>query len=388
MTTSRSAPRLALLLVLGAAACDGGEKTEAPLPKPGNNNTRIYDGPGGDAVVAGGPAINPQQLLDRIKPIMAALPKEAVNPDNPSTPEKIELGHMLYFDKRLSKNQDIACVTCHDLEHYGIDIREHEGLRDATSKGHRGQIGERNTPTVYNAALHFVQFWDGRAKDVEEQAKGPVLNPVEMAMKDEPSVLAVLRSIPGYEEKFAAAFPGEDPPITYDNVGRAVGAYERTLLTPARFDAFIAGDLDALKGQELRGLQLFLDVGCTQCHSGALLGGTQFQKLGTIKPWPDLHDVGRSKITASDADKFVFKVPSLRNVTQTAPYFHNGSEADLGNAVRMMAEHQTARGKLQDDEVLAIVAFLGSLEGEIPKDKIGAPALPENGPDTPGPDPS
>src|SRR5690606_11335355 len=137
--------------------------------------------PGGDEG-GGGPAINPQQLLDRIKPIMAALPKEAPNPDNPITDAKIELGRMLYFEKRLSKNQDIACVTCHDLENYGIDVRERDGKRVATSPGHRDQLGERNTPTVYNAALHFVQFWDGRAKDVEEQAKGPVLNPVEMAM--------------------------------------------------------------------------------------------------------------------------------------------------------------------------------------------------------------
>ena len=380
---------LSVALVLGAGACDGGEKTDAKsvAKQPGDNNTRVYDGPGGNDG-GGGPAINPQQLLDRIKPIMAALPKEAPNPDNPTSEAKVELGRMLYFEKRLSKNQDISCATCHDLANWGIDVRERDGKRTATSPGHRDQLGERNTPTVYNAALHFVQFWDGRAKDVEEQAKGPVLNPVEMAMPDEASVLAVLRSIPAYEEKFAAAFPGDDPPITYDNMGQAIGAFERTLLVPARFDDFIGGNLDALKGNELRGLQLFLDVGCTQCHSGALLGGTQFQKLGTVKPWPDLHDVGRAKITASDADKFVFKVPSLRNVTKTPPYLHNGGEPELGNVVRLMAEHQTARGKLQDDEVEAILAFLGTLAGEIPKDRIAPPTLPENGPKTPQPDPT
>jgi cytochrome c peroxidase len=387
MTTFRSVP---LLLVLAVGACDGGEKTDAKAVAPkkaGDANARVYDGPGGDDG-GGGPAINPQQILDRVKPIMAALPKEAPNPDNPITEAKVELGRILYFEKRLSKNHDLSCATCHDLANYGIDMRERDGKRTATSPGHRGQLGERNTPTVYNAALHFVQFWDGRAKDVEEQAKGPVLNPVEMAMPNEAAVVAVLRSIPGYEEKFTAAFPDDDPPITYENMSKAIGAFERTLLVPARYDDFLGGDLDALDGKQLRGLQLFLDVGCTQCHSGALLGGAQFQKLGTIKPWPDLHDEGRAKITASEADKFVFKVPSLRNVTKTAPYLHNGSEAELGNVVRLMAEHQTAKGKLQDEELEAILAFLGSLTGELPRDRIAEPTLPESGPKTPGPDPT
>jgi cytochrome c peroxidase len=376
------------VLALCATGCDSGEKPDTKtVTKAGEHvPARPYDSAGGDD--GGGPAINPQQVLDRVKPIMASLPNEAPNPNNPPSPAKLELGRMLYFDKRLSKNHDLSCNTCHDLAQFGIDVRERDGKRTSVSMGHRGQLGDRNTPTVYNAALHFVQFWDGRAQDVEEQAKGPVLNPVEMAMRDEAAVLKVLASIPGYRAKFDEAFPDDDKPITYDNMGKAIGVFERTLLVPAPYDDFLEGDLTALEGEQLRGLQLFLDVGCTQCHSGPLLGGAQFQKLGSVKPWHGLKDEGRAKITGSAADKFVFKVPSLRNITQTGPYFHDGSETELRNVVRRMAEHQTARGTLADAEVDAIVAFLGSLEGKIPQDKIEPPELPPDGPSTPAPDPA
>ena len=376
------------VLALCAVGCDSGEKpdTKTSTKAAGEHvPERPYDSAGGGD--GGGPAINPQQLHDRVKPIFAALPKEAPNPDNPTNAAKVELGKMLYYDKRLSKNHDVSCNTCHDLAKWGVDVREREGKRTDVSPGHKGQLGERNSPTVYNAALNFVQFWDGRAADVEEQAKGPVLNPVEMAMPNEAAVLKVLASIPGYKEKFKEAFPDDAKALTYDNMGKAIGAFERTLLVPAPYDKFIEGDLAALKGDQLRGLELFLDVGCTQCHSGALLGGAQFQKLGSVKPWPNLHDEGRAKVTASPIDKFVFKVPSLRNITETGPFLHNGSEPDLGNVVRLMAEHQTARGKLKDEEVDAIVAFLGALTGEIPQDKIKAPELPPSGPSTPRPGP-
>jgi cytochrome c peroxidase len=195
-------------------------------------------------------------------------------------------------------------------------------------------------------------------------------------MDDDAAVLAALKSVPKYVEMFAAAFPEGGEPITMANLGRAIGAYERKLVTPAPFDRFMAGDMAALDEAQLLGLQYFLDVGCTQCHSGPAVGGMQFQKLGSIKPWPDLVDEGRAAHTKNAIDKFVFKVPSLRNVTETGPWLHDGSIEDLETMVGKMAEHQSARGKLTDAETKAIVAFLGSLKGELPKDLIKAPELP------------
>lgn len=333
------------------------------------------------------PGLSPAAVLDRAKPLFQPLPDVAESADNPITDAKVELGRLLYFDARLSKNHDVACNTCHDLAHYGVDVREHDGVRDKTSRGHKQQVGGRNSPTVYNAAFHLAQFWDGRAADVEEQAKGPILNPVEMASVDEASVIATIRSIPGYAEKFTAAF-GEGDVITYDNVGKAIGAFERKLVTPGRFDQFLNGKITALAEPELRGLVLFLDVGCTTCHTGPAVGGAQFQKLGSVKPWPGLEDEGRKAITQAEADAFVFKVPSLRNVTETAPYLHDGSIASLAEIVVKMAEHQTARGKLSEQEVGDIVAFLGALKGDLPLELIAPPTLPESGPNTPPPDAS
>ncbi len=325
-------------------------------------------------------SVSPMEVLERAKPVFGTLPKQADNPNNPLTEEKIALGRMLYYDKRLSKNHDVSCDSCHPLAQYGADARKN-------SEGHKKQVGERNSPTVYNAAFHFTQFWDGRAADVEEQAKGPILNPVEMAMPDAEHVLAVLRTIPGYEAAFRAAFPGEKQPIDIDNLAKAIAAFERKLVTPAPFDAFLAGNVNALSASALRGLQAFMNIGCIQCHTGSLLGGNMFQKLGTVKPY-ETHDTGRFKVTNSDADKFVFKVPSLRNVARTGPYFHDGSVATLDEAVQIMAEHQTAKGKLGADELAAILAFFDSLTGEIPKDYIAQPELPPGGPKTPKPDPT
>lgn len=289
----------------------------------------------------------------------------------------IALGRQLYFDTRLSKNQDISCNSCHQLDRFGVD-------GEPTSPGHEGARGTRNSPTVYNAAAHAMQFWDGRAKDVEEQAKGPVLNPIEMGMPGEDAVVDVLKSIPGYETQFAAVFPGADAPITYDNMAIAIGAFERGLVTPDRFDAYLAGDAEALTATEQRGLRTFIDTGCTTCHSGAYLGGDAFQKLGMITPWPNQNDQGRFEATKVDADKMMFKVPSLRNIAETGPYFHDGSVADLAEAVRMMAKHQLGK-TLTDAETASILAFLKALTGTPPADYIAKPALPPSGPDTPQP---
>ncbi|MBK6919666.1 MAG: c-type cytochrome [Deltaproteobacteria bacterium] len=367
-----------------AAACDQKE----PLPP---YKQRLHRGKSSgfdaaDASAAAGPS--PAAVLDRVRALLQPLPAQVDNPANPITDAKRDLGRTLYFDTRLSKNQDLSCNSCHVLASYGIDVREVDGKRARTSGGHDGQTGARNSPTVYNAALALSQFWDGRAADVEAQAGMPILNPVEMAMPDEASVVRVLKSIPGYRERFEAAFPGEADPITYANMTRAIGAFERKLMTPSRFDAFLKGDLAALEPKELEGLQLFVDVGCTQCHNGPGLGGAQFQKLGSVKPWPDLTDEGRGAITGNAIDRFVFRVPLLRNVAQTGPWLHDGSIAELSTMVDKMAEHQAARGQLTPAENGAIVAFLGSLTGELPAADIAAPELPPGGPDTPKADPS
>ncbi|MGB9605539.1 MAG: cytochrome-c peroxidase, partial [Bryobacteraceae bacterium] len=308
------------------------------------------------------------------------LPAVAAGPSGPPSEELISLGRMLYYDPRLSKSQKISCNSCHDLNKYGVD-------NQPTSDGHKGQKGDRNSPSVYNAALQFAQFWDGRAAHVEEQAKGPVLNPVEMAMPSDKLVIAVLKSIPEYVQAFRRAFPSDEDPVTMDNVARAIGAFERKLLTPARWDKFLAGDAQALTPQEKTGLNAFLDAGCQTCHSGVLLGGDMFQRLGAAKPYPDQSDLGRYRVTKRDADRMVFKVPPLRNVEKTAPYFHTGKVATLEEAVQQMAEYQLGKS-LSRREIESIVTFLRSLTGEIPADYIKTPELPGSTPRTPPPDTS
>jgi cytochrome c peroxidase len=312
--------------------------------------------------------------------LFAPLPESMAAEGRETTPAKVQLGRMLYFDKRLSKNHDISCNSCHQLDKYGVD-------GEATSPGHRGQRGNRNSPTVYNAGGHLAQFWDGRAADLEAQAGGPVLNPVEMAMADEGQVLATLRSMPGYVEAFAKAFPGDSEPLTYATMTMAIGAFERTLVTPGRWDQFLAGDDAALSAGELKGLDVFLDAGCTVCHSGAYMGGAMFQKVGLVKPWPSQSDRGRGALTGDAADDGMFKVPSLRNIEHTGPYFHDGSVADLGEAVSMMAEYQLGK-QLTGEEVASLVEFLGALSGELPSDSSSVPTLPPSTSRTRKPDPS
>jgi cytochrome c peroxidase len=333
---------------------------------------------------AGHPVQTPQdeaknRLVTSASAIFGTLPEVAANPANPESDAKIALGRMLFYDTRLSKNHDVSCNSCHDLGNYGQD-------NQATSLGHRDQRGGRSSPTVYNAALHVAQFWDGREPDVEAQAKGPVLNPIEMAMPSAEAVVAVLESIPGYVEAFAAAFPAQEDPVTYDNLGLAIGAFERRLLTPSRVDDFIAGNLGALSDAEAEGLQTFLETGCITCHSGPAVGGQLYRKLGLIKPY-ETEDAGRYDVTGNETDRGVFKVPSLRNITHTAPYFHDGSIATLDEAIRVMADHQLGK-TLTDDQVASIKLFLESLTGRVDQAYTKMPTLPESGPDTPAPDPS
>ena len=358
-----------LSVSLVAMGCGGGDDSsygEAPAPTP----SAAAEEPAGPDVAA---------LRLRANSLFGPLPAEAANPDNPSTPERVALGQVLYVDPRLSKNHDVSCNSCHRLDGYGVD-------GEPTSPGHKGQRGGRNSPTSFNAALHIAQFWDGRAADVEEQAKGPVLNPIEMAMPSVEAVELTLRSIPGYAPMFAAAFPGEEQPITFDNMALAIAAFERKLLTPGPFDDFMNGRDDALSAQQLRGLETFVDTGCITCHVGAAVGGGAFQKLGLFKPY-ETEDTGRMEVTGKEGDRHIFKVPSLRNVAQTGPWFHDGSLTDLDQVVRIMAEYQLGK-TLDDAQVADIVAFLGALTGTAPAELVAIPELPESGPDTPAPDPT
>lgn len=352
-----------------AAGCDAKKDTSATPPEPPPVAAKE------STPVPVAPVVVDRALLVAF----ASLPTKINPPGGASSDDQIALGKQLYFETRLSKNQELSCNSCHGLETYGVDNKP-------TSTGHKGQLGTRNSPTVYNAALHIAQFWDGRAKDVEAQALGPILNPVEMAMKDEASVLLVLKSIPEYGAAFKKAFPADKDPVTYANVGKAIGAFERTLVTPSRWDAYLGGDDAALSGAEKAGLAKFLDVGCNTCHAGAAVGGRDYKKLGQAKAWPrELKDNGRFDATKDPADKNVFKVPSLRNIDKTGPYFHDGSVATLEEAITLMGRHQLGK-ELSDADVRSIATFLKSLTGELPK--VERPSLPKSTAKTPKADPS
>lgn len=311
-------------------------------------------------------------LWTRASVFFKPLPAAAPSADNPLTEEKIALGKRLYYDPQLSKQGNVSCDSCHQLAAFGVD---HLPL----SPGDDGRLGTRNSPTVLNAALHAAQFWDGRAADVEEQAGMPVMNPVEMGIPSEQFLVDRLAGVTGYPEAFAAAFPEDDPALTYVNIGRALGAFERTLLTPSRFDAYLEGDLSALAEREKAGLQRFMDLRCTACHNGVTVGGRFFRKFGLNEPyWVHTRsaapDEGRYLETGDPEDRFVFKVAALRNVAETAPYFHDGSVATLPQAVKIMTRLQVGI-ELADAEAAEVAAFLASLTGEVPAAALEEPAV-------------
>lgn len=322
-----------------------------------------------------GSAMAQADLTEAFLPMFKPLPAEVASPDNDLSDARVNLGRQLYFENRISKGEKLSCNSCHKLDAFGQDNLPF-------SPGHEGKLGGRSSPSTYNAALHIAQFWDGRAPSVEEQAKGPVLNPVEMGAPSEDFVIKVLKSMPGYVEAFKAAFPGEADPITYNNFGKAVGAFERKLLTPSKWDSFLKGNKDALSAEEKKGFATFAKTGCVTCHNGAGVGGHMFQKLGLVKEWPGLKDNGRSDVTKNEGEKHFFKVPSLRNITETAPYLHDGSVKTLEEMVKMMAEYQLAK-KLTDEETASIITFLKALKGTPDAEYIKAPKLPESTPETP-----
>lgn len=305
-----------------------------------------------------------QQAQTIFKPLPNVMPASELNP---TTAEKIQLGKKLYYDPRLSLSGVISCNTCHNLATYGSDNLEN-------SLGHNFQTGGRNAPTVLNAGFHTAQFWDGREPDLEAQAKGPVLNPLEMGMPDPDLVIQRLSSIPEYQDEFAVVFEGQEP-LNYDNVANAIAAFERTLVTPSRFDDYLKGNTEALTPDEQEGLQLFMAKACITCHNGATVGGSMYQKFGVVKPYRNQKDLGRYEVTKNENDKYLFKVPSLRNITRTYPYFHDGKVWDLSEAVYIMGESQMGI-QLSDEEISKIVIFLDSLTGEIPEDALKLPILP------------
>jgi len=313
--------------------------------------------------------------LDYFEPLPSTTPQME---DNRVTPEKIELGKALFFDPRLSASGVFSCYSCHNLTTGGDDNLE-------TSIGHGWQKGPRNAPTVLNAVLNIAQFWDGRAEDLKAQAKGPVQAGVEMANTPD-NVVATLNSMDQYKTWFADAFPDEDAPVSFDNMARAIEAFEATLITPAPFDAFLNGDEMALDDTQKEGLQLFVDKGCITCHNGVNLGGNGYYPFGLVeKPGADIlpeTDKGRFQVTATAYDEYVFRAAPLRNIAVTAPYFHSGKVWDLKVAVQVMGVAQLGEN-VSDEEADKIVAFLHSLTGEVPQ--IGLPVLPAESATTPRP---
>lgn len=319
-----------------------------------------------------------KQAQGLFKPIPASAPSL---PGNDSTPAKLALGKMLYFEPRLSESHIISCNSCHMVGMGGVDLQE-------TSLGHRWQHGGRNAPTVYNAVFDVAQFWDGRAKDLEQQAGGPLVNPVEMDTT-EAHVVEQLKGIPGYATAFAKAYPGASDPITFDNVRKAIAVFEATLITPhAPFDRYLAGDEKALDAAQKEGLALFISKGCAACHNGINIGGGMYAKFGVVEqPGAEIlppGDKGRFAVTKTVNDEYVFRVPSLRNITLTAPYFHTGKVWDLRQAIAIMGSSQLG-ATLTDDEVGKIQTFLGALTGQQPV--VTLPILPPSVATTPRPKP-
>ena len=293
-------------------------------------------------------------LIRRANRFFSPLPDAMPGSENDSA-ERIALGRKLYFEKRLSINDSQSCASCHRLEggFAGVDNL-------ATSAGARGEQGSRNSPTVLNSGWQDSQFWDGRAEDLVEQAKGPILNPIEMGMPDEQTVEKKIRGIAEYQDAFAQAFPGDDPAVSYQNIAEAIAAFERTLITPSRFDDFLQGDVQALTEAEQRGLKSFLKIDCKSCHDGKLLGGETYEPLGKEHPYENQADQGMYTLTRDEDDRMFFKVAPLRNVALTAPYFHDGKINTLDEAVRKMAKLQLDE-ELSEQQVSDITSFLKAL---------------------------
>ncbi len=323
------------------------------------------------AALAGcrGVSLNPDPSADIAPPqLFMFSPLPAHGPAVGITAVRVDLGRRLYYDTHLSVNNSISCNDCHQLAKYGVDPGK------AVSEGHNKMPGGRNSPTVYNAGLQFAQFWDGRAATLAAQASGPMMNPVEMGMPGPGAVLAYIHSNPAYLKAFRQAYPDVKDPVVMENVTDAIATFEEGLLTPSRWDEYLEGNTSALSDHEKEGLRVFLRSGCAACHAGTAMGGNSYAQLGAYRNWPDQKsDPGRYDVTRLPRDRMYFKVPVLRNVAETGPYFHNGQVKTLDEAVRLMGQYQTGE-KLSSDEVSSIVSFLHALTGNIPEQYIQPPS--------------
>jgi cytochrome c peroxidase len=314
-----------------------------------------------------------EALLKHAKSIFGALPQVMASEENPVTPEKVQLGKILFYETRISVDGTVSCSRCHPFGLYAAD-----GLKK--SIGNNCQLNPRNAPTILNAAAQISEHWIGNRTDVEDQAKQSVIGPPSFGMPSYEAVENKLKELKEYMKLFKKAFPGEPNPITMDNFAKSVGAFERTLVTPSAFDAFVKGDMAALTAPQKRGLKTYVETGCMTCHSGAYFGGQMYQKFGIFEPYwkytkSEPIDEGRYVVTKNEADKYVFKVPVLRNVEKTSPYFHDGSIDKLENAVWIMGKIQLGKD-LSKARVEEVVTFLKSLTGKIPEDALKVPLLP------------
>lgn len=315
-------------------------------------------------------------LLAKAAQFFQPLPKDMATTEFPITPELAELGRALFFDPRLSLDVTVSCARCHQSSLYGTDALP-------KSVGVENRPNPRNAPTILNAALQFAAHWYGDRISVEDQAAKSFLGKASFGNLDFASVEAKIRAIPSYEGMFAKAFPGEKDPVTQQNCGKSIGAYERALVTPSPFDRYLKGDIKALSAAAKAGLTEFLAAGCASCHDGVGVGGGTFKKFGIVPDYWEATDgseadKGRYNVTNDKADIYVFKVPGLRNVSMTPPYFHDGSVGTLSQAIRLMADLQTGR-KLSDQQVESMVQFLEALTGELPAEFAMPPTLPPAG---------
>ncbi len=314
-----------------------------------------------------------QDLIGRVNRLCGPLPQAMPSEQNPLTPAKVKLGRMLFYEPRISIDGTVSCAKCHPLSLYAAD-----GLKKA--RGNSYKESPRNSPTIFNAAAQISAHWVGNRTGVEDQARQSLIGPPSYGMPSYASVEKILREIKGYLPLFQEAFPGESEPVTVDNFAKAVGAFERTLVTPAPFDDFLQGKAGALTGEQKRGLVAMLDGGCLTCHFSPYLGGQLYRKFGIFAPYQTYTksspvDEGRFAVTKDEADKHVFKVPVLRNVAMTPPYFHDGSVEQLAEAVWIMAKVQLGKD-LPPEQVSDIVAFLKALTGRIPAAALTVPVLP------------
>jgi cytochrome c peroxidase len=319
------------------------------------------------------------EVMKRAQGMFKPVPETAPAMQGKSfTLAKVELGKMLYFDPRLSASALISCNTCHNVGMGGADFQE-------TSVGHHWQKGPRNAPTVLNSVFNIAQFWDGRAEDLKQQAKGPVQASVEMNNTPEMAI-KTLKSMPDYVAFFKKAFPGQSDPVTFDNMAEAIETFEATLLTPdSPFDQYLRGKKDALSATQQEGLKLYMEKGCATCHGGINMGGAAYFPFGLVeRPRSEIMagDTGRYKITQSKSDEYVFKAPSLRNIELTLPYFHSGKVWSLNEAVRIMGVAQLG-ATLTAEEVNKIIGFLRTTTGVQPK--VEYPILPAPTDQTPKP---